>query len=257
MARILRRHYLNWKDYSRFLKAARQRTRSKENYFHFEYVQGEFLIRYLEAHGVSINDKMILDIANGYGGETAAFAHRTDHIMGLDLKPIDKKLPFPQIVGDALRTPFAAGTFDLIVCASLIEHIRRPELLLEELARLTDPGSIVYISFPPFYAITGGHQFSPFHYFGERPAVRLTNFFNGLFNKRVFDEPIDDLQAFDNAFGHYGLYKFKISHFRRLLDRSKFELLDQSTKWLPLNFSKLPGLGEFMTWHVQFILRRR
>ena len=50
--------------------------------------------------------------------------------------------------GDALRFPFRTGTFDKIICAEVIEHVRDDRLGIAELARILKPRGIIAITVP-------------------------------------------------------------------------------------------------------------
>ena len=163
--------------------------------------------------------------------------------------------PNNQVLGDALATPFKENSFDLIICASLIEHLENPELLLLEIKKILKPNCFLYLSFPPFYSINGGHDYIPFHVFGEKLAVLFSRFFSKIFNRKRFGKKITISESFKTAHGDWGLYKMSIRRARNLIHGANFEIIDQSTKWIPINFSKLPILNEVLTWHVQFLLK--
>ena len=145
----------------------------------------------------------------------------------------------------------------MVICASLIEHLKKPEILLEEILRILKQSGFAYISFPPFYSINGGHNYAPFHLFGEFIAVKLSKFFSKIFKRRIFGEKIIIPDCYESAFGNWGLYIMTIRKMKKLIMDSNFKLFDQSTKWLPIDFSRIPFLGEFLTWHVQFILIKK
>ncbi len=50
--------------------------------------------------------------------------------------------------GDALLFPFRTGTFDKVVCAEVIEHVRDDRLGIAELARILKPGGKIAITVP-------------------------------------------------------------------------------------------------------------
>ena len=97
------------------------------------------------------------------------------------------------------------------------------------------------MGFPPFYSPAGGHQFKPFHLLGERAAIALSR---------------QPGRTFAAAGGGWGLYRRTIRQVRRLLDGTGLVIEDISTKFLPLSFARLPVLGEFLTWYVQFLARK-
>ncbi len=161
------------------------------------------------------------------------------------------------LVGDALSIPLTDNSVDLVFCASLIEHVSDPGRLLAEIRRVLRPGGYAYVSFPPFYSPRGGHEFAPFHLLGERLAVRLA--------PCVHRHPIwvrslyganDQPDAYSEAFKQWGLYRMTISHAKRLINGSGMIIVDMSTRYLPFSVIRWPLVGELLTWHAQFLLRR-
>lgn len=248
--------YLSFRDLIDFVKAARIRTESFQAYKEFERIQGFLLLKYLASKGIPTDNLMILDMGNGFGGQTQELLSRSPHVVGLDLNYPPVKPSTCQIRGDALDSPFADRSFDLILSASLIEHIPNPILVLKELYRLVKPEGYIYLSFPPYYSPVGGHGYAPFHYFGEKIAVNLSKYRNRLLNKKVFgtDEKLGD--SFSSAYSNWGLYRTTIKGVKRQIKSSGFDIIDESTKWCPMNFSKIPLIGEVLTWHVQFLLKK-
>jgi hypothetical protein len=129
--------------------------------------------------------------------------------------------------------------------------------MLWEIQRVLRIGGLAYLSFPPFYSPIGGHQFSPFHLLGERVAVRMkrrkNNFHNRLWLQDRYPETPD---SYAQAWGDWGLYPLTIAKVEQLLRGIPIQVIERSTRWLPLDFSGIPLLREFLTWHVQFLLRK-
>jgi SAM-dependent methyltransferase len=72
--------------------------------------------------------------------------------------------------GDALRLPFADGSFDKVICAEVLEHLDDDSAAMVELARVLRPGGLLAVSVPRFgpelvnwalseryHAVAGGH----------------------------------------------------------------------------------------------------
>jgi ubiquinone/menaquinone biosynthesis C-methylase UbiE len=53
-----------------------------------------------------------------------------------------------QTVPDIAELPFADGTFDGVICSSVLEYVEAPARALAELARVTRPGAILIVSIP-------------------------------------------------------------------------------------------------------------
>jgi SAM-dependent methyltransferase len=56
--------------------------------------------------------------------------------------------PTTDVVGDAHLLPFAKETFHAIVCQAVLEHTRRPELVVEEMYRVLKMGGLLYVEVP-------------------------------------------------------------------------------------------------------------
>ena len=48
-----------------------------------------------------------------------------------------------------------------------------------------------------------------------------------------------------------------IGQAKRLIAATELELVNQSTRYLPLSMIRWPILGEILTWHAQFLLQKR
>lgn len=66
----------------------------------------------------------------------------------------------PLVFADACCMPFADSSFDAVACFEVMEHVARPDALLEEVARVLVPGGVAEFSMPFLYPI---HD-APFDY---------------------------------------------------------------------------------------------
>ena len=244
-------------DYLTLFHLARRRLDSPDAYQDFQSHQGELLVKFLQAHHLVVEGKQVLDLGCGFGGYSLALQKHGARVIGADLSPLDTLGKFPMFQADAQVLPLEANSMDWVICASLIEHVATPVNLLLEIHRVLRVDGLAYLSFPPFYTPIGGHQFSPFHLFGERVAIGMKRgkdvFRNRLWLQERYPEAPD---SFAQAFGDWGLYPLTISKVEQLLSGLPFEMLERSTRWLPFDFSGIPILREFLTWHVQFLLRK-
>lgn len=65
-------------------------------------------------------------------------------------------------ISDITAIPAADGSFDLILCTEVFEHIPRPELAVQEFARLLRKGGQLAITAP----LGSGIHMAPYHYYG-------------------------------------------------------------------------------------------
>jgi SAM-dependent methyltransferase len=221
------------------LLLARRRFYSSDDYLQFQAYQGHLILRYLSEKDICIQGTDVLDLGSSIGGYGQALRSAGASVTSIDLK-IPHIVPPDFILADAIQLPFSANCFQLVFCASLIEHVSKPIRLLSEIKRVLTKNGAAYLSFPPFYSPVGGHQFKPYHLLGERFALRLTR---------------HQSESFATACGDWGLYPMTIRRARRLFVKAGLQIDDESTRFFPFNVASLPLIGEFLTWHVQFILR--
>jgi ubiquinone/menaquinone biosynthesis C-methylase UbiE len=99
-------------------------------------------------------DERALDAGTGTGALAFALAAHVAEILALDREPalLDEArrhaAAFPNVTfaeGDITQLELASGTFDIAGCARTLHHVRRPELAISELARVTRFGGHVLV----------------------------------------------------------------------------------------------------------------
>lgn len=253
-----RKLIFSWKDYREFIFYARRRIRSEQDYFSFEKFQGSLLVRYLQSWGVPVNQINALDIGCGFGGYTTALHEAGSRAIGLDLDSARiSGLPV-KVTGDALCLPFPSDSFSLVICSSLIEHIPNPLQLLAEIDQVLKSKGYLYLSFPPFYSPVGGHQFSPYHYLGERLAICIFTRRKKYLNQEWIERIVSSSPtSYTTSFGSWGLYRRTITWVKKEIKKFPWDLIDCSTRFSPINTTLIPILGELLTWHAQFLIQKK
>jgi SAM-dependent methyltransferase len=71
--------------------------------------------------------------------------------------------------GDLEALPFRSGVFDLVTCFETIEHVRRPETGIREIARVLTSRGALLVSSPNGAFFPTGHSGNPFHHTEFRP----------------------------------------------------------------------------------------
>jgi len=86
----------------------------------------------------------VLDLGCGRGGALEQLGEAVAHPIGLDpdfTSLREHRLPIlPRAVGLASALPFAAESFDLILCSWTLEHVAEPERTFWEIRRVLRPG---------------------------------------------------------------------------------------------------------------------
>lgn len=77
--------------------------------------------------------------------------HTTEYIT-FDLSPHSSI----DVVGDIEATPFADNEFDTVVSTQVLEHVRRPWMVAQEIHRILKPGGILILT-APFLVQHHGH----------------------------------------------------------------------------------------------------
>lgn len=85
-----------------------------------------------------------------------------DHIRSRDYPD---HLPIDHGVDLTLPLPYESGSFDVVLCLEVIEHLEVHSVLLSEIGRILRPGGLLIMSFPNIgrmvsrlcYAVTGVH----------------------------------------------------------------------------------------------------
>lgn len=75
--------------------------------------------------------------------------------IALDYPPTGRDLYHarPDVFADAARLPIADDTVDAVVCLEVLEHVRHPQQVLAEIARVLRPGGRLCLSMPFLYPI--------------------------------------------------------------------------------------------------------
>ena len=250
---------MRFQDYIELWRASSRRSRSEQDYRHFQNVQAYLLLDYLGRRGIVIRDKRLLDLGSGIAGYSQTMVGAGARVVSLDLvqPKIAPLAGLAQISASAMAIPLPAQSIDFVFCASLIEDVATPEVVLAEAWRVLKPGAYAYFSFPPYYSPTGGHEYAPYHYLGEKVALRMVR------HRSVLPDWVSSMHhaseapaSFAELYQGWGLYHMTIARFRRLLRQTRFDLLDVSTRYMPMSFVRWPVIGELLTWHAQFLLKK-
>jgi SAM-dependent methyltransferase len=106
---------------------------------------------HLEAVRPDLGDPRLLEVGSGAHG--VVFASGSRRAFGVDPLAVNYSKLFAAwqgtvstlaAVGEHL--PFAAGSFDVVVCDNVVDHAEGPKAIVAELARVLAPGGLLYFS---------------------------------------------------------------------------------------------------------------
>ncbi len=194
-------------------------------------------------------DRLVLDIGGGAGYFAAAFTQRGARCAVLE--PERSELlslgaaPTGAILGDGCQIPVRDHAIDVCFSSNVLEHVKDPAKLVDEMVRVTRPGGVIYLAFTNWYSPWGGHEMSPWHYLGAGYAERR-------YVRRHGQPPKNRPGA--------GLYPVHIGPvLRQLRSRTDIQVIDALPRYYP-RWSRVvlrvSGLREIVTWNLLTILRR-
>ncbi len=93
------------------------------------------LERFLRAHA---SDALTLDVGSSAGFYATLFPRR----VALDVR----RARGVQVVGDAMALCFADGTFEVVLCTEVLEHLPDPQRGLDEMLRVLRPGGTLLLT---------------------------------------------------------------------------------------------------------------
>ena len=90
------------------------------------------------------------------------------HVINLD----NTRWPHVNVVGDAHALPFQSSSLDTVFCQAVLEHVRRPDDVVEEVRRVLKPGGEVYVDVPFSYPYHDRIDFQRYTQDGLRELFR-------------------------------------------------------------------------------------
>ncbi|MFJ4687982.1 class I SAM-dependent methyltransferase [Streptomyces sp. NPDC088789] len=191
--------------------------------------------------------RVVVDVGGGSGYFTEEFRRRGAEAFLFEPDPAElgDRPPDGAVVADGYLLPLADGVADITFTSNVLEHVADPQTFLSELARVTRPGGLIYVSFTNWLSPWGGHEWAPWHYFGaERARARY---------RRRAGKPAKHTLG-ENLFAvHIG------PTLRQVRARDDVTVVAARSRYWPFLTEwivRIPVLREFATWNLLLILRR-
>jgi dolichol-phosphate mannosyltransferase len=144
-----------------FITAIGRLYRQRNTVYFADYDERAFRSRFLpqriwHRRRFTLASRMMEDVGPslhlGCGTSRLIYAH-PDHIgIDSDLRKIRfvRQGHFPALVGDARHLPLAAGSLRQVVCLEVVEHVRDPDAILNEVNRVLADNGILVLSTPDY-----------------------------------------------------------------------------------------------------------
>lgn len=202
-------------------------------------------VELLAEHG-PLQDQRVLDVGAGPQEFGQEFRSRGASYLPMDLDPEATSLAHDGVAADASQLPLATASIDVAFSSNLIEHVREPSVVADELVRVTRPGGLIFIAYTNWWSPWGGHETSPWHWLGGQRAIRrYTRRHGHLPKNRVGENLFKVSVAWGVTWAH--------SH-------PDVDVLAVRPRYLPrwaTPIVRIPILREILSWNLLLILRRR
>ena len=148
----------------------------EKTYSEWEFEKGADTVRmYLDScvcgsEKCMFSGKTVLDVGAGGGGKSLYYLSRgAKHVTALDVieryknEAIEYAVKlglndnFTYCVADASKLPFEDESFDLVIMNDSMEHVKSPEMVLNEVTRVLKTGGRLCVNFPPYGHPFGAH----------------------------------------------------------------------------------------------------
>src|SRR5262249_5799397 len=136
------------------------------------------------------------------------------------------------------------GTYDLVICSNVLEHLAKPSEFIASIHEILTPGGKFYLSWTNWLSIWGGHEFSPFHYFGARRGHQIYDLV--ICHKR---KPPPFVNLFPTYIGKMLNVVRGNPHIRILKVAPRYY-----TEFAFI--MSIPGLREFLAWNCVVLIER-
>jgi SAM-dependent methyltransferase len=202
-------------------------------------------------HYTGLAGATVLDVGGGPGYFADAFrSHGARYVaIDADLGELSmRSAPAPgTVLGSGTALPVRTDAIDVCYSSNVLEHVAAPEVMADEMVRVTRPGGTVFLSYTLWWGPWGGHETAPWHYLGGYRAA-------DRYARRHGKRPKND----------FGTSLFPITA-RRMLRwaaarEDRVEVVAVLPRYHPRWASwvvRVPVLRELVAWNLVLVLRVR
>ena len=142
-----------------------------------------------------VEGSRVLDYGSGEGYGTAALANHATSVTGVDIDPAAiahaqaKYEAILNISFEAItdhRLPYPDGSFDVITCFEVIEHVPDPNAVIAEIARLLSTNGVLLISTPNKAEYSDKNNYKNEYHLKEFYIEEFRDFLNQHFTNVLF-----------------------------------------------------------------------
>jgi SAM-dependent methyltransferase len=143
--------------------------------------------------------KRVLNLGSGIG-QFDHYLSKEIKLINLDIVPLKKNL---HVIGDAHFMPFKNECFDIIYSIAVLEHVKKPWIVADEIFRVLHPGGHVVLELPFLNVIHDEYDYFRFTDKGIR----------SLFDESRFDSILEQVSAGGGSF----LSVFFLEYFKQFI----------------------------------------
>jgi SAM-dependent methyltransferase len=143
--------------------------------------------------------KRVLNLGSGIG-QFDHYLSKEIKLINLDIVPLKENL---HVIGDAHFMPFKNECFDIIYSIAVLEHVKKPWIVTDEIFRVLHPGGHVVLELPFLNVIHDDHD-----YFRFTDKGILS-----LFDEKRFDVILEQVGSGGGSF----LSVFLLEYFQQFL----------------------------------------
>jgi SAM-dependent methyltransferase len=201
------------------------------------------------AHYADLEGRTMLDVGGGPGYFRSAFeaAGATYFALDADVGELAGLGEISQrtVIGSGMQLPFGDGALDICYSSNVLEHVRDPWLMADEMVRVTRPGGTVFISYTVWFGPWGGHETAPWHYLGGARARRRYRRLHGHEPKNRFGESLFPVTV-----------SAGLAWARTQTSAQVVALTPRYNPWWSRWLLHVPLLREVVTWNLVIVLRK-